>query len=89
MDMAVVGAACAEHRKLSDGPSVLGLRLHDLGHDFVQQEAKKHNENQSDQLPFLTLSGRHIILTSGMLSELWIPRAFRMEGTRFVIHVVS
>lgn len=33
-----------EHLRVDDGASTLGLHVHDLLHDFANQEAKKHGE---------------------------------------------
>lgn len=43
MEMAAVGAVYAERRKVN-GVVMLGLRIHDLVHDFAQLEAKKYGE---------------------------------------------
>lgn len=43
-NMAGVGIVYAERRRLHDGQTVLGIRLHDLVHDFALQEAKKYKE---------------------------------------------
>lgn len=45
-DMANVGIVYAEHRKVADDTKILGLRLHDLVHDFALQEARKHGEER-------------------------------------------
>lgn len=45
-DMAGVGVVYAEHQELPDGPSMLGLRLHDLVLDFAREEAKKRDEER-------------------------------------------
>lgn len=44
MAMVQVGAAIEEYRPVEGGAGMLGLRLHDLVHDFALQEANSHKE---------------------------------------------
>lgn len=69
MEMVGVGVVNAEHRRVGDGVMMLGLRLHDLVHDFAQQEAKKHGEES--MWPAAVLDVYHVGRCNEAQDPLW------------------